>query len=555
MPRLPPELIAAQRPNDEDPIARLGHVANIAEIDGLGSGDWTTLYEYHDAAESTRCSYSALLSSAQVATAVKHDSWDLSIGRGAPGFSTRSDDGIEVTTYDRFGMSGVEPILYIRDFHGIKPRQFDLSEEFRLFHNLYHDRHNDRYIHVDDRGNEVVAVEVTPTRVRVLTWLLRQYMAARQLSLALFFDHRARADVDVEVAKSTIPSIKVATTDRYYSLNIGEIDNRAFSRLIGKKIIAPPPITKSGVWPYESGRADKHAEFIIGVAEDGSPIMHSCNPDALANYFGANEDEPHYLTPVWFTRGVLAKYYDKPDKFSVEDGYLRCGSLWGIQIDNNLPDHVVVYLGDLGRDLAYQEQLYWKHFNVTPGERYPSATNFRRSFLAQFADPSAPDLVFKQTYTQLNEAWTEKIGWPIFRALHEGDAHIVKQLRVPISEGLGEFESQLLFLVKLLIDSLNDAELAAALGGALPDEKSISKLKRYLEAQKYPYVDRDIGLLRTLQDLRSSGAAHGKGARFDKLRMSVGLDRNSPRDVFRDLLVAVNHMLTDLSAHFIQPTG
>ncbi len=554
MPRLPPELIAAQRPNDEDPIARLRHAANIAKIDELGCGDWTILYEYHDATESTRCTYSALLSSAQVANALNQNGWGLSIGHGVPGFSTRYDDGVEVTTYDRFGMSGVEPILYVRDFHGIKPRQFDLSEEFRLFHNLYHDRRNDRYIHVDDRGNEVVAAEVTPARVRVLTRLLRQYMAARQLALALLFDHRAKAGVDVGVAKSTIPSTKVATADRCYSLHVGEIDNRPFSRLIGKKIIMPPPVTQSGVWPYQSERTEKHAEFIIDAAEDGSPIMHSCDPDALANYFGANEDAPHYLTPVWFTRTVLARYYDDPNKFSVKDGYLRCGSLWGIQIDNNLPDHVVVYLGDLGRDLEYQEQLYWKTFNVTPGGRQPSETNFRRSFLAQFADPSAPDLMFKQIYTQLIEAWTETFGWPIFRPLHEGDAHIVKQLRVPISESLGEFESQLLFLVKLLIDSLNDAELATALGGALPDEKSISKLKRYLDGQKYPYAVRDIGLLRTLQDLRSSGAAHGKGARFDKLRMSLGLDRNSPRDVFRDLLVAVNQMLADLSAHFVLPT-
>jgi hypothetical protein len=554
MPRLPPELTSAPRRDGENPIARLGQVANIAEIDELGCGEWTVLYEYQDSPEGSRCFYCGLLSLAQVANALKRKSWDISIGNGAPGFTQRHENGGEVTTYDRFGMGGAEPVLYSRDFHGIKPPQFDLSEEFRLFHNLYHDRHNDRYIYVDDRGNEVVAAEVTPVRARVLTRLLRQYMAARQLALALFFDHRAKADVDVEAAKLAFPSIEVTATDRCYSFHIGKISGWAFSRLFGKKVIAPPPITQSGVWPYETERRDGHVEFIIGVAEDGSPIMHSSEPDALANYFGANEGAPHYLTPVWFTRNVLAKYYDEPNKFSVEDGYLRCGSLWGIQIDNNLPDHVVVYLGDLGRDLDYEEQTYWKYFNITPGGRQPSQTNFRRSFLAQFADPSAPDLVFKQSYTQLNEAWTEKFGWMIFRPLHEGDAHILKQIRLPISESLGEFESQVLFLVKLLIDSLNDAELARACGGALSDEKSINKLRRYFEAKDYPYIDRDILLLRTLQDLRSSGAAHAKGGRFDKIWASVGLDRSSPRDVFRGLLIKVNQMLTDLSAHFIPAT-
>jgi hypothetical protein len=512
MPRLPPELISVPRPQGEDDITRLGQAANIAEIDELGSGEWTILYELEDDPENSRCSYSGLLPPIRVESALKQTSWDLLIGDGAPGFSQTYLDGKDATTYERFGEHGVEPILYVRDFHGIQPRQFDLSEEFRLFHNLYHDRRNDRYIHIDDRGKEVIAAEVTLTRTRVLTRLLRQYMAARQLALAVFFDHRAYAHADLAAAKVSLPAKEVTAADRCYAFCVDEATDRTVSRLFGKKIVLPPSVTVCGAWPYDTKTCDKHAEFIIGVAGDGSPVMHSCNPDDLANYFGANESAPHYLTPVWFTREVLAKYYNDPNKFSVEDSYLRCGSLWGIQIDNNLPEHVVVYLGDLGRDLDYEEQTYWRHFNAPPAGRQTSETNFRRSFLAQFADPQAPDLIFKQSYTELNEVWTEKFGWPIFRPLHEGDTHILTQLRVPLSEGIGEFENQVLFLVKLLIDSLNDAELAKASVGALSNEKSISKFQRYLKAQQYPCIDRDIGLLRTLQDLRSSGAAHAKGA-------------------------------------------
>jgi hypothetical protein len=406
----------------------------------------------------------------------------------------------------------------------------------------------------DDRGNEVVAAEIGLGRARVVTRLLRQYMAARQLALALLFDHRAQADLDLATAKSTLSPIDRATADQCYSFNIGEIDGKAFSRLIGKKIVFAPPIAECGVWPYDAEQKAKHVGFIIGVDECGSPVIHSCDPDGLANYFGANEHAPHYLTPVWFTRDVLSKYYDQPNKFSVEDGYLRCGSLWGIQIDNNMPDYVVVYLGDLGRDLHYEEQAYWRHHNVTPGERQPSETNFRRSFLAEFADPSEPDLLFKQRYAQLNEGWVGKFGWPLFRPPHEGDAHVLRQLRLPISESLGEFENQVLFLVKLVIDSMNEAELAKVCGGALRDEKGISKFERYLKAQNYPNAGRDIDALRILQRLRSSGAAHAKGENFDKIQASVGLDRNSPRDVFRGLLGGVNQMLSDLTAYFVPAT-
>ncbi len=48
---------------------------------------------------------------------------------------------------------------------------------------------------------------------------------------------------------------------------------------------------------------------------------------------------------------------------------------------------------------------------------------------------------------------------------------------------------------------------------------------------------------------------HAKGGKFDKIKASVGLDRNSPREIFRGLLVAANQMLADLSAHFISDTG
>jgi hypothetical protein len=166
-------------------------------------------------------------------------------------------------------------------------------------------------------------------------------------------------------------------------------------------------------------------------------------------------------------------------------------------------------------------------------------------------DPTAPDLLFKQLHTQFNEAWTKKFGWPIFRPLHEADVHVLKQLRVPITESLGEFEAQLLFLTKLLVDCLNEVELTRAYP-AEAGEKSIGKLRRYLEQQQYSNAERDISLLRTLQDLRSSGAAHAKGRNFDKVRRKIGLDLDSPRDIFRGLLLQVNQMLTDLTAHFLR---
>ena len=119
MPRIPPELTAAGNAGGKDPMTRLGQAAHIVEIDELGCGEWTILYEYLDNPEGSRCFYSGLLMSVQVAKALEDDSWDLSIGDGAPGFSRKYSAGGEVVTYERFSLDGVEPILYSRSFHDI----------------------------------------------------------------------------------------------------------------------------------------------------------------------------------------------------------------------------------------------------------------------------------------------------------------------------------------------------------------------------------------------------------------------------------------------------
>lgn len=93
-----------------------------------------------------------------------HDSWDLTIGHGLPGFTQSYSSGRTKTRYDRFETKSVEPLVFNRSFHGIKPGQIELLEEFRHFHNLYHDRRNDRYIHIDERGEEDVVVEVNEAR-------------------------------------------------------------------------------------------------------------------------------------------------------------------------------------------------------------------------------------------------------------------------------------------------------------------------------------------------------------------------------------------------------
>ncbi len=59
-------------------------------------------------------------------------------------------------------------------------------------------------------------------------------------------------------------------------------------------------------------------------------------------------EPPTYLTPIYFSKDVLAKYYLKPELYEVNDGYIRCQWVWKLDVDNLNKDYVSVYLGDLG---------------------------------------------------------------------------------------------------------------------------------------------------------------------------------------------------------------
>jgi len=164
----------------------------------------------------------------------------------------------------------------------------------------------------------------------------------------------------------------LVTFGLHYGDYRGLSEQNAFSRLLGKRLVSPLSKEKSGFWGFAEVEPRKYVDFIILVDEYGNEVLNTSSGANLSNNFGANPGHPHYLTPVFFRKAVLDKYYQQPGKYSFEPGYLRCAGLWGMSLDNHLDDYVVAWLGDLGRDLPYQEQLHWRSHNVAPTGRVSS---------------------------------------------------------------------------------------------------------------------------------------------------------------------------------------
>jgi len=493
---------------------------------GEASGQWTCLHRRWRSSTTGHSggAYSCLLTSSQARKAITHTSWDLMYETGGPTFVQQHSGGRWRTSYARPGADGIEAIVHVRFIPGDRPVQIDVSEEFRLLFELFGRAGTADLYALDESGNELEAVRISESDVWARTSLVRRYQAARQLHLALLIDSTLVAATYLnDVADVSWERRDITTFLRYDMGNLGPASSeRRFSRLVGKRILSPPPRKECGIPPFKQ---DKRFEtFIIGVDDLGRPIEFSSNPDHLGDNFGGRPDAPHYMTPVSFSRDVLGKYYDRPERYTVEDGYLRCDGLWGMRIDNDQANYVIAALGDLGRDLPTTEQMHWKSYNIPPAGPM-SETAIRRAFLAQAAGPTALDLLFKNAYQDTNRIWEEAFGWFLFKPLGGDDAHLLNQLHIPLDNSQPEFDEQTLNLAKLLADSLNARALMAIAGPGAKDEGSLDKLERFLQAQPVPNTDSIMKPLREIQEIRSSGSAHRKSRKYQKIKARGHRDR------------------------------
>ncbi len=281
------------------------------------------------------------------------------------------------------------------------------------------------------------------------------------------------------------------------------------------------------------------------IKQEDKITEYTCNESELANFFGANPNAPHFLTHVFFKKEVLDKYYNKPSKYSVVDGYLSEGSKWGINIDNNTEECIIVYLGDLGR-LPYEEQQYWKLHNITEGKI--SQTSFKRNIQAEFCSPTEPALVFKEKLGLFNGKWMDKFNWDLFRPLNEEDKHNLKILKIPDNEQK-EFDEVVLSLNKIIIDSLNISEMKKDLTFESMDN-SITILEKYLLQKHYLNSPEMFSFLRSLQKLRSKGSAHRKGSDYNSLYKKF--DKGDFSKTFRDILIKTIQVLNTIEAKVLK---
>lgn len=489
--------------------------------------------------------YIGLVRPEEVDKCLESSSWEVSKGDQLVGFTTWREDGVEQAEYGYAPVSSRSwPLVVHREFYGLAERQSDVIEEFRHFHNLWHDRQSDEYLRIKDDTTRDRAVFHDDTGALLVdTTLLRKFCAARGLCIILQVDAVQFFDEAIDEERTEIREDDLVAT--VYRTNNARFANReAFGRLLGKRVIRPLAREQCGVWPFEDEK--KYESYIIGVRNDGQEVAFTCNPEALSDYFGKNPGSPHFLTPVHFRKEVLQKYLARPSIFAIDDGYLACGGLWGLRMDNDHEDYVVVFLGDLGQVLPETEQKYWRSFNIKPDGGI-SETLYKRAFQGQFADPKHSELLIKPAREELIEAWKQAFGFSLYSPLHDNDRGILAELRCPISDEWSEFDRCLIAAAKVFVDYLNEADLQR--GAREEIEKlrkrdqyrpvlGIDKLEAWLRCHNADEsLIEHVGHLRLIQRLRSKSAAHRKSETLSNLLGEHGMETASPRQVHKALVL------------------
>ena len=510
--------------------------------------------------------FSCLVNDNVAAKSMTYDTWDINHSEGGPLINEQLDGTF--ISYSRYSNDEVEPIVMYLENEGRWAEEAFLAEEFVMYFKLHKEAKGKKeyvYYQVDECGDDVEVARVAGMNLEVKLKYVKEYIAVKKLNLLVFTNEVINDTRSInELGGNKIPWTIIKDSDLIFSYALQEgLGYKTCAVFRGKCILKHNDKDIQHLWKL---RDSGYENFIVDADEDGNEIFMSCDENRMPNLFTRQGDEPYSLSPVFFKRDVLSKYFQAVDKYSVQDGYLS-GPSWGIRIDNDRSDdYVVAALVDLGR-MPHKEQLHWKSFNVLPPRNgFYSITTFSRWFDAIPTNCSvAPDLVFKQLYIQVNDKWRTKYGWSLFKELAADDQYHFETLHLMGQENdQKEFDGLIQSITKLLIDSLNEKQLVKAIDSTKPDvlrflsERNIKELKpSYIQGGITKFecfliseglLDSSVvKLLRKVQDLRSSTVAHRKSTKLDtrteELFNFFGILQNSDKVVLFNLLNRLNERL------------
>jgi hypothetical protein len=373
---------------------------------------------------------------------------------GNPGiWTTGESDKIQFTLGQTRDNNQIKAHYFVRSYnpHGHSEQRYPVAQSFIFYHELTEHSQKYNHVYIDElTDQEVIREEVNPNtddgqfRVKINRHYLREYLGARKMGLAVWLSLRRYAELEEDIEPiDKIDGNRLLTVRKADWMGDGE--RKIYTgELVIKTIVKPYKDISWSDKNWSRKRNDHKVPMIIDINEKTGELVLS-------------EDSTFFLKPVYFKKGVLGKYIDD-ERSSVGTSSQSLGDIkyldqWSLTYGLNENDRVVVWLGDLQK-LSYEEQTYWRHFNIPPeggiGDDFYK-TQIEGQWVEESESLETRVLVLRR---DINKITNRLYGTPLFIAPSD-DEEYEKQLHTAIKTGPKALKPQINALARLFVDALD----------------------------------------------------------------------------------------------------
>lgn len=538
--------------------------SKIKEIeDSFNEKGWLTIYRRNDIEECRSRIFCCMIDKEQKQDYIHEH--NPPIWMGSEGKPVVYADN----TYKTYEKDGLEPFLYCRNFPTINTPDFyiDVSEEFVLYFNLYEQgksKQERKYSFIDELGDLISVIVIKQDKVLISLKHLKEYITIREMNFIISFDFTSTIAKCPDEWKIEMKDEIKKTENFIYRHLIRNEFNYVQSSILGNVFI--------------DGNLNKKTHFNDEETESVKFIVLDDAGNEIKIEPSRSKEDFHKVT--YFKREVLEDYYNDP---SCEvDSFIVSTKTFSVKIDNNLDDYVPVFLGYLSY-LPQKELYHWKEHNITPSIEMGISWSYKECMInGNFVDhPERVDHYFKHRYNEFNEKWEEKFGWKFYKPLAVEDKFRFKSLHLPATNNIISFCDQILNLSIIIIDRLNEAEIAKKLAklpedNSLEDfekelvkkgiqkpedivvkgksiERGLAKIERFIKESGHNFSDMN-GFLRQLYDLRSGLLAHAFSDKNNKCKKAIeyfGIKDNNYIEVAKNIFENAIKTMDILERNFI----
>ena len=278
----------------------------------LGEEQWITAYELiSNPGVEDILYYCIFIPNEDIDQVLGKDEFDVSYPYfGYPSIETDYETGAEAV-YSRYGgFTDFEPIVFVRNFHEVKPEYLEVSQEFVHFFNLYFDRVGNKFILIHDDGTEEDIVKIEANKILIRSRQIKQFLAFKEMSLVILFEFTRFASGRLsEIGLKDEGENWRERGERYYFSflysDIGMPFGNAFSRLLGKKVVRGMRKETTGIYPYEKEKSFQ--EFIIDQDENGTNHLFTCDPGKAWKFLWKKPRCPFICNPRFLQKRSAAE--------------------------------------------------------------------------------------------------------------------------------------------------------------------------------------------------------------------------------------------------------